>query len=175
MKEEVWKDVIGYEGYYQVSNIGTVRSIERTVTYQFKTGVSKTMRLQSYSRTQFLNARGYWSVTLSKDGKTKTYVVHILVAKAFIPNVGNKPCVNHKDLNRQNNTVENLEWVTHQENMAHAAGHGLLRNKTTKLTWDDVVVIRGIKNKTQREIAEMYNVTQTNINCILKNKTWLQP
>ena len=109
--KEVWKSIEGYEGYYEVSNLGRVRSLKRK---GYKNGTLK----QGSSHTQ------YWVVVLCKDGKRITKLVHRLVAKAFIPNPDNKPQVNHIDSNRKNNRVDNLEWVTPKENSQHAYDSG---------------------------------------------------
>lgn len=95
--EEIWKDVDGYEGLYQVSSLGRVRRGSR-------------MLRQSNA------GKGYLSVMLSMDGCTKRVYVHRLVAAAFIPNPSLLPCVNHRDETRTNNTVGNLEWCTYAYN-----------------------------------------------------------
>lgn len=110
---EIWKDVQGYEGYYQVSNFGRVKSLTRTVksnkgdNYPYAT-LSEKIRKPSEGK--------YLQIILCKDGKTKKHLIHRLVAQAFIPNPNNLPCVNHKDENPRNNHVENLEWCTYQYN-----------------------------------------------------------
>lgn len=110
-----WKPVVGYEGYYEISQEGEVRGIERLVpTMQGK------RTIKSHLLTTRINNDGYVEIRLCRDGKTKTTFLHILLAKAFIPNPQNKPEVNHKDGNKTNNELSNLEWVTHAENMQHA-------------------------------------------------------
>lgn len=107
-EKEVWKDVVGYEGYYQVSNLGRVKSVDRYIEH-YRGG--KTFKK---GKIKALNVRkdGYVSVQLSKDAKARTLRVHRLVAEAFIPNPNNLPQVNHKDENKGNNHVSNLEWCT---------------------------------------------------------------
>lgn len=117
---ELWKDVQGYEGLYKVSNLGNVYSCKRNKL------------LKKYFPDLGLGATGYNLVGLYKDGKQKMFVVHRLVAQAFIDNPLNLPVVNHKDGNKRNNTVENLEWCTQKENVAHAIAmgvHGKIRRK----------------------------------------------
>lgn len=100
---EIWKDVAGYEGRYSVSNQGRVYS-------------HVTKKLLQSGATGWSNG-GYYCVGLRKDGQTKMKYIHRLVAEAFIPNPGNKPEVNHIDHNNHNNRADNLEWVTHTENV----------------------------------------------------------
>lgn len=117
---EEWKDVVGYEGYYQVSNYGRVKSIQRSVWNGKGYFINNGKILK-----QAKNKKGYPIVYLSKNAKQKTITVHRLVALAFIPNSFKKPQVNHIDGNKENNYVENLEWCTNQENQEHAVKHGL--------------------------------------------------
>ena len=126
MKKEVFRDVLGYEGLYQVSNYGRVKSLERKNI--FYCGLRK-KHLERPTKEKILNYnksnRGYLQVCLTKDGKSKTYTVHRLVAKAFLPNLKNKKQVNHIDGNKENNNIDNLEWVTSSENNKHAFITGL--------------------------------------------------
>lgn len=109
--EEIWKDIVGYEGLYQVSNLGRVRSLDRYVLHkQSVRKLHKGCIMNPYRIT------GYPAVHLSKDGQKKGFLVHRLVATAFIPNPNNLPEVNHKDESRTNNIVDNLEWCTVLEN-----------------------------------------------------------
>ena len=100
---EIWKDVIGYEGLYQVSNLGRVKRIKHT---------TKKLFFSERIVNQYVNMNGYMMAPLSKDGKDKHKAVHRLVAQAFIPNPDNLPFVNHKDENPLNNHIDNLEWCT---------------------------------------------------------------
>lgn len=107
---EYWKAVVGYE--YEVSSFGRVRN---KITKNVLTNLDK-------------NRLGYLRVVLFKDHEKKRFFIHRLVATAFIPNLENKPQVNHKDGNKQNNNLENLEWVTRSENQLHS--YYVLKNKT---------------------------------------------
>ena len=98
---EIWRDIEGYEGLYQVSNLGRVRSLN----YK-RTGKVQNMKLGTYPN-------GYKMVDLKKNNKRKAHLVHRLVAKAFIPNPNQLCEVNHKDEDKANNTVDNLEWCSH--------------------------------------------------------------
>lgn len=122
---EIWKDVKNYEGMYQVSNLGLVKSLERKVIAAqgfVQTYPGKTLKHDVLTTTY----SNYQRVTLSRNNKVSRHSVHRLVAEAFIPNTEDKPHVNHLDNNAENNTVENLEWCTHSENMQHAQKQGRL-------------------------------------------------
>ncbi|MCE2377891.1 HNH endonuclease [Staphylococcus haemolyticus] len=121
MNEE-WRDVVGYEGIYEVSKKGRIRTHKYKTTYTKKHGVRHWK--QRYLKDKTSNGRDV-RVALWKDGKPKYYLVHRLVAKAFIPVVKNKNCINHIDGNPKNNNVENLEWCNHLENNMHALETGL--------------------------------------------------
>lgn len=118
---EKWKDIIGYEGLYKVSDKGRVLSVKRTV----KCGKCGTREMSERILKTALHRDGYELVYLSDKGFQKTTHVHRLVAKSFIQNPERKRTVNHIDGNKENNKVENLEWATHSENMIHAWDIGL--------------------------------------------------
>lgn len=111
---EIWKDIVDYEGIYQVSNTGKIKRIGAYTNQTGKTWNSE--RILKPAR----KSRGYMYVQLSKNGKTCPKHVHRLVAEAFIPNPENKPTVNHKNGNKADNSVENLEWATYTENNIHS-------------------------------------------------------
>ena len=112
MPEEVWKDIKGYEGLYQVSNKGRVKSLNRYAVNHSKLQFRPERILKQNHR----NSSKYSMVVLSKEGKTTPQLVHRLVAEAFIPNPDDKPIVDHIDTDMNNNTVENLRWCTQKEN-----------------------------------------------------------
>ena len=110
---EVWRDIVGYEGFYQVSNTGRVKAVTRKVSAG-KNSNHKYLTCYEHLLHPFYSK--YVRVQLSRDGKTKCFSVHRLVAEAFIPNPNKLPCVNHKDENPKNNNVNNLEWCTYSYN-----------------------------------------------------------
>jgi hypothetical protein len=115
--EEIWKDVVGYEGHYKVSNLGRVKSLDRSrVTERGKLFNFK----GKFLKFNYNVRHKYPQVKLSVAGLEKTFKVHRLVAIAFIPNPENKYCVNHKNFNRLDCRVENLEWMSLEENNEHA-------------------------------------------------------
>ena len=109
--EEIWKDVAGYEGKYQVSNLGRVKSLSRTINHSDGKNITRHGKIL----TPFKNAKGYCLVDLRNKAR-HTVQVHRLVAQAFIPNPENLPQVNHKNENKTDNYVENLEWCTAKYN-----------------------------------------------------------
>lgn len=124
--QEIWKDIPGYEGIYQASNTGKIRSIDRVVCFLSHKGNPKTKSVKGVILTQRKSFGRYYSVKLCKPGNERHFMfVHRLVAMAFIPNPRNFEQVNHKDGNIHNNNVENLEWVTMSQNVKHAYETGL--------------------------------------------------
>jgi hypothetical protein len=117
--QEEWKDIIGYEGYNQISNLGKVKFLERKVITEMSYGKKKLVYKEKILKCTVDKYSGYCIVCLTKNKEHKKMRVHRLVAIHFIDNPLNKPDVNHIDGNRINNAIENLEWVNHRENMCH--------------------------------------------------------
>ncbi|MEN1895148.1 MULTISPECIES: NUMOD4 domain-containing protein [Staphylococcus] len=122
--KEIWKDVVGYEGIYEISDHGRVRTHKDKTTHSVKHGLRKWKQRMLKDKTP--NGRDV-RVTLWKDKTPKSYLVHRLVAFTFIPTVKDKNCVNHIDGNPKNNHVDNLEWCTYKENQNHAFENDLMR------------------------------------------------
>ncbi len=117
-----WRDVKGYEGYYQVSNFGDVRSVDRVVP---RAGSKGDVFKPGQDLKANITPKGYVRISLVRDGQQRNHMVHRLVAEAFIDNPDGKPEVNHRNGNKQNNHVANLEWSTTCENLVHAYDTGL--------------------------------------------------
>lgn len=152
MKAEVWRDVVGYEGMYLVSNKGNVISIPR-----FVEGHYTEYLIEGKTLKKKIDKKGYERVYLSVHNEDKWIPVHRIVAKAFIPNKMNKPQVNHKDGNKLNNNVENLEWCTNGENQKHAYAMGL--NKVTGRAGRKKVPVIMIDLKTRKELGTYESIT----------------
>ena len=114
MPNEVWKEVAGFEGYYEVSNLGRVRSCTRTVL--MKNGVPRPVKGRILKTLPYNGEGNYRGAVLSKNGKQKKYAVHRIVAEAFIPNPNGYTEINHKDEDEANNCVDNLEWCDRRYN-----------------------------------------------------------
>lgn len=115
---EIWKDIEGYEGYYQVSNMGNIKSLARTKRLRNRWGGVNDTQVPEKIISPFMS-RGYKRVLLHKDGEKKKFHIHRLVAKAFVSGYFDGADVNHKDETKTNNKAENLEWVTRLQNNTH--------------------------------------------------------
>lgn len=174
---EIWKDVEGYEGYYQVSSLGRIKSLERVVARS--TGKTIVFKESILSPSSYPGE--YSRVYLFVNSKKKSKYIHRLIAQAFIPNLENKPEVNHKDGDKSNNNKSNLEWATRSENMRHAVDTKLLINKrgeevhTAKLTEEGVLKIREMLKSgvlSDKEIASMFGIKTNTLYYIRKRLTW---
>ncbi len=122
--QEIWKDIPGFEGMYQASNTGRVKGLARRTVRAIPQHLPERILKQSEPGRK-RRGQGYLQVTLFDAGRRKCALVHRLVAETFIPNPENKQTVNHKNGNKHDNAVENLEWATSAENNEHAVNTGL--------------------------------------------------
>lgn len=156
---EVWKDIDGYEGLYQVSNMGRVKSLN----YRH-TGKEKVLRL-------WKQTNGYDDVFLYKNGKGKTYSVHRLIANTFIPNPYNLPCINHKDENPSNNHVDNLEWCSYQYNNTYGTVIQRRTEKTGKTVYQYTLDGEFVAEyPSAREVQRLFDFNASNINNCCRGK-----
>lgn len=170
---EVWKDIQGYEGQYMVSSKGRVKSVSRFTCDSNGYLKHKKERILKCSIT-----KGYFFVSLN-NGDIKRKSVHRLMCIAFLPNLSNKPQVNHKNGIKTDNRLENLEWCTNKENSDHAYRNGLLKKgeeiNTCKLNQTDVKFIREMYKSgkySQRRLARMFNISQSAIGRAIRKKSW---
>ena len=165
---EVFEDLKGYEDTYQISESGRVFTKRRLIDNQIYYGKELIPQLTK---------DGYLKVTLSKYGESKRFYLHRLVAIQFIDNPNNLSQVNHKDGNKLNNNVNNLEWCTKEDNQKHAVDMGLMQRgearPSSKLTEKQVLEIYKLKGilRTQ-DIANIYGVSKNTICVILRGAKW---
>lgn len=185
-KEEIeeWRDVPGYEGKYQVSNFGNVKTLTRTVTEHRRSYTRQGKILNKYYSGRKDRTAKYYKVKLYNGDRTfKSVPVHRLVAEIFIGNPNNYAEINHIDGNPKNNHVSNLEFCTKEQNVKHAYDTGLKRKENyvgeactfSKLTKEQVLSIRkeyAEGNVFQTTLGIKYNTTTTNINSIVNRNTW---
>ena len=159
---EQWKDIFGYEGLYEISDIGNVKNRHSSLLSE---------RIK----------KGYNTCRLSKNGIYKEYSIHRLVASAFIPNCKNKPQVNHINGIKSDNRVVNLEWCTISENTKHAHSLGLIKKrrgeqiKNSILTEQDVLNIRkniNISSVDKRNLSIIYKVSYSTIDDVIARRRW---
>jgi predicted XRE-type DNA-binding protein len=160
MKEE-WRDINKYKGIYQVSNLGRVKSLPRNRV--------KKERFLSYRP----NNRGYNRINLTKNNKSKDFLIHRLVAEAFIPNINNFDTVDHIDNDKNNNCVDNLQWMNGICNWRkNNVGED---NPNSKMTKEKVEKIRNLyksNNYTQKKLGEIFNISKSQVSVIINNKNW---
>jgi hypothetical protein len=166
---EIWKQIKGYEGLYEVSNFGRIKSLPRLIKfaqvgegYYTKEKIKKPLKY--VDKRDNANAQ-YYNIGLNKDGVCTMFRIHRLLAEAFIPNPDGKPFINHIDGNGLNNHVSNLEWCTHSENQKHAVKTGL-KSRTTKKgfpveIYKNGVFVAAAKNLT--EAAKLLNKSKPTV------------
>jgi len=162
--DEIYNPIIGYEGYYEISNLSNIKSLPRK---------DKSGRIRGIILKQIACKNGYLEVKLCKNGVSKRLSIHRLVAMHFIENVDNKPAVNHIDGDKHNNISSNLEWCTYKENTQHAISLGNFdptikrphkRYRLSELGLTDILN-SNLKNK---ELAVKHNITQQYVGYLRK-------
>lgn len=148
--KEIWKSVVGYEGLYEVSNLGRVKSLDMVLPYARHGKITIRIR-KGVILTPAKMRNGYLRVGVSNNGKHKLNLVHRLVAMAFIPNYNNYREVNHKNCDKSDNRVVNLEWVNSSQNKIHAIENNLYTNNKVVLQIKDGVVINEYKSTKEAE------------------------
>ena len=138
---EIWKPIVGYEGFYEISNKGRVRSLDRVI--YFRNNKGKRKYLGKILKPKYRN--GYQFINLNKNKKCQTFSIHRLVALHFIPNPNNYKLVNHKDGIKSNNNIENLEWCDYSYNLKHAR-----ENNLTTINVDGLI---RYNNENKKEVA----------------------
>ena len=140
---EIWKDIENFEGLYQISNLGRVKSANRVVHVEDPKNHRKyDKHFPECIKTTNLDTKGYVMVTLKKNGKTSRYRIHRLVANAFIPNPNNLPQVNHIDENKENNCVDNLEWCTNEYNIKYGTRISRISNKRKGISTHNSIKVK---------------------------------
>lgn len=171
---EQWRPAVGFEGLYMVSDLGRVKSLQKIRKNRYTYCVKGERILRQ------ANKEGYLSVALADHGTPTSFTVHIIVASAFIPNPNNYPEVNHKNGNKKDNRVFELEWITHQQNIKHAFDIGIKNQIGSKcpraiLNEDKVIEIR---NKfrpliyTRKMLSDEYGVSVATIKKVLNKSNW---
>jgi hypothetical protein len=171
---ETWKPVSGYDGYYEVSSNGRVRSLDRIIDHPLVQVRHGKMLKQTP------NHKGYMRVSLNKNGNKKQEFVHKLVAQSFIYNIKRNPQINHIDGNKLNNNVENLEWCTNKENCQHAAKLKLRSpikgssHHNTVLSEEQVIDLKQKRKEgwSYLRLMSFFNITKNNVASICTGRTW---
>jgi hypothetical protein len=180
---EVWKDVVGYKGFYQVSNFGNVKSLDREVSPKNRVPYWRKGKICKQSKSNL----GYMTVGFTVNNVKVNKYVHRLVAEAFITNINNYPQVNHIDCNKTNNRMYNLEWCTNSENHIHASKNGLNKLHLHRVAYSGEENGRALLTKEQvleikqkyipykysaKKLSKEYGVSESCITHILNNTSW---
>ena len=159
---EIWKVIPDTNGRYEVSDLGKIRNIELKIL------MAQHKDYKGYPKVRYINSMG----------KRLTQRVHRLIGKAFIPNIHNKPQINHKNGIKDDNRAENLEWVTNSENTQHSFDIGVQCNKgekhpSSKISEGNVILMRLMYPECKvSELSELFNVTYNIAHCVCSRRTW---
>lgn len=174
--QEVWKPVLGYETAYEVSSLGRVRSVDREVMNRWGTTCARKGQIRAHG----VKREGYHFVNLCRKQRAKPMYVHRLVAIAFLPNPDCLPQVNHRDGDKSNNAVENLEWCSKSENCQHALSAGLYESAKGEAIGNSVfteaqvseIRSRWKNGEKQKHLAAEYGVLPGTIHKIVHRQRW---
>lgn len=173
MPDEIWKDIIGHEGRYQISNLGNVKSLPKS----WYTGIANITMREIILKHNI--CKGYPEVQLMKDNNRVHFKIHVLIGNHFIEKIENKNYLNHKNGNKLDYSIQNLEWCTLKENSIHAFETGLNNNhgennNFATLTLQDVTNIIKMKGcgSSQKAIAKLFNINQSTVCRLWSGKRW---
>lgn len=173
---EEWRDIPGFEGLYQISNHGRIKSLSWVQKHSSGKFFTKRVRVRKFNPPA---TNRYHTVLLATPAGPASYQMHRLIASAFIPNTQNKPFINHINGKKNDNRIENLEWCTRSENTIHSFATGLQSNKGENhpqaiLTDDDVREIRSryANGESSWKIFKSLNMSYTNVKDIIARRTW---
>lgn len=172
----IWKDVVGYEGLYEISSLGDIKSLKRYCKSKtgFRVVPEKILKPK-------IDKYGYLVLHISKNNVRWNITIHRLVAIAFLPNINNYPQINHKDGNKLNNVVENLEWCSASYNVQHSFDNKLnipikgSKRAFSKMTEEKVIEVRyRYKNEdiSLKNLSKSYNISTQTLHSIITKKTW---
>lgn len=168
---EIWKDIKGYEGIYQVSNYSRIKSLAR-----FRKTKANSIQYRQDLILKFgpQSKPGYYSIGLFRDSKEKKFSRHRLVAEAFIPNPENHPQINHKNGIKGDDRIENLEWVTAKQNTIHAHQMGLCTNNHVRKINEETAlrVVELCKTNPRKKVAEILEIPRTTIEALMIGRSW---
>lgn len=170
----IWKDVVGFEVYYEVNNNGVVRTKERVITISCHQKFTRTHSIKSKEKKQRIGKNGYVTVALVINDVTKNTYLHRIIAEAFVPNPNNYSVVNHINGLKTDNRIENLEWCTSSHNNKHAIDNGLRTAANSCLDKEVSLKILELKKsgKTQKEIAEHLNLSISTVGGFLRGRSY---
>lgn len=171
MITETWLPILGYEGLYEVSDLGRVKSLPKEWVCGSGRKCSHNGKILSLTKSP----EGYPQLRLWNNGKVKTHRVHTLMAEAFLSNPSGYKCVNHKDSNRANNILSNLEWVSHSGNRIHALKFGYAKSgdysPNSKMSDSDIIrIINYPLSTSSRNIAQQFKVSESLVSLIRTGK-----
>lgn len=171
MEQEIWVNVFKTNGFYQVSNLGRVKTTTNV------NRIGKVMSGHPKILKQHINAQGYFIVNITVGGKEASYLIHRLIAETFLPNPMNLPCVNHINCDKTDNRIENLEWCTPEYNTSHAHKNGRFPNPTgikngSAIITDEIAMDIFTSTLSAKELAAKYGIHFSRIYDVRTGVSW---